>query len=394
MPGNEISADYDGRQRTKARVWPAATTAAALFLVTAAVNLQAPLYTTYAHRSGYGTGAATVAFACYVAGLVPVLVGLSGLSDRVGRKIPILAALLLAVAATVTVTIHPALETLAIARILLGMGVGLVAGAGTPFLAELLSPETDPQTAAAIVTGSTSLGFGSGALFTGLCLLFEQTLRPSSYFGYITLALLGVLALLPVRERRVPRKTPWIRLPYFPRGTKRYGCAIAGAWAVVGMVIAVVPVELTRVGMHAWAGPAMFLIICAGLPFQRIARRMSPRRSVAIGLGLVPLGYTLLCAGIWLGTIHLVLFGAVVASSACYGFTYLGGLAAVSGEAGDQRARASAGFFLFAYFGFSVPVTVSGFAIDKVGPYTAMTWFGIAIMIASVITGALMKKTQ
>ena len=65
-----------------------------LFLVTFSVNLQAPLVPHYAAASGYGAGAQALAFACYVGALVPTLLLLAGLSDRVGRRLPLAAALL------------------------------------------------------------------------------------------------------------------------------------------------------------------------------------------------------------------------------------------------------------------------------------------------------------
>lgn len=97
---------------------PAALTANALFLVTGAVNLPAPLYAAYADSAGMGIGAATLAFACYVAGLVPVLLFLGGLSDRIGRKPPLLIALAIAAGATALLVVHPGLLSLGVARLL------------------------------------------------------------------------------------------------------------------------------------------------------------------------------------------------------------------------------------------------------------------------------------
>ena len=68
--------------------------ALALFMVTFAVNLQAPLYSSYVGQNVLGATAVTVAFAAYVAGLMPSLMLLGGLSDRIGRRVPICFALL------------------------------------------------------------------------------------------------------------------------------------------------------------------------------------------------------------------------------------------------------------------------------------------------------------
>ncbi|MAO28589.1 MAG: MFS transporter, partial [Roseovarius sp.] len=81
--------------------------ALSLFTVTFAVNLQAPLYETYAAGSGRGAMAVTIGFAAYVAGLMPTLVLLGGLSDRVGRRGPIALALGLGGVATGILVIWP-----------------------------------------------------------------------------------------------------------------------------------------------------------------------------------------------------------------------------------------------------------------------------------------------
>ncbi len=56
----------------------------ALCLITLAVNLQAPLYIAYAELSGRGAAATAMAFSGYVLGVLPVLLLLGGLADRVG----------------------------------------------------------------------------------------------------------------------------------------------------------------------------------------------------------------------------------------------------------------------------------------------------------------------
>ncbi|QKQ74006.1 hypothetical protein [Nostoc sp. TCL240-02] len=79
---------------------PALIVATAIFLITHAPSLQVPLYNTYAQIGGFGSGISAVAFSTYVAGLLPTLILLGGISDRIGRKTTILASLLSASLAT------------------------------------------------------------------------------------------------------------------------------------------------------------------------------------------------------------------------------------------------------------------------------------------------------
>lgn len=93
------------------------TISAALFLVTAAVNLEVPLYQTYAEVAGFGNGLTAIVFAAYVAGLLPVLLLLGGLSDRLGRKPVLLEGLLSASLATALMILSPNMQTLPLTRL-------------------------------------------------------------------------------------------------------------------------------------------------------------------------------------------------------------------------------------------------------------------------------------
>lgn len=401
QPLSQPSDEVPSRRSARSGPLPVVLTAGALFLVTGAVNLPAPLYAAYADSAGLGTGAATLAFACYVAGLVPVLLFLGGLSDRIGRKPPILFALALAAGATALLIAYPGLVSLGFARLLYGVATGLITGTGTAFMVELMrgrAPSADEASrrGAFAVTASTSLGFGAGALATGLWLIAagRESLAPGSFALYLPLAAIGFLMLLLlVPEDRVRRPTAWLRLPVFPPGTAVYGAAILIAWATVGLVISVFPAALRQHGLAGWSGFSTFLVISTGLLVQPIARGMPPLTALTIGLALVPVGYAALAAGALLPSLPLLLLGAALVSLAAYGFTYLGGLAAVSAAADEAtRARAASGYFLFAYFGFSVPVITSGFLADRYGLPTALVVFGLATAAASAAVALATRR--
>jgi len=160
-----------------------------------------------------------------------------------------------------------------------------------------------------------------------------------------------------------------------------YGLAILLAWACVGLVIALLPGILRQHGLSAWSGFSTFCVISCGLLFQPLARRMACAKATLLGLGILPCSYALLAWGADRGQLGAVLLGAVAASSACYGFIYLGGLAAVSQLAGSEKTRGSAGFFLLAYLGFSVPVIFTGVLSDQLGPRVALLAFGGVLVL-------------
>ena len=374
------------------QIIPASLLALGLFIVTFAVNLQAPLYDAYAAESHVGATAVTIAFAAYVGGLMPTLLLLGGLSDRIGRRVPIALALIIGTVATALLVQIPSWASLVVARFLLGIGTGLSTTAGTAYMTEILGADR-AKSAALVVTSATSLGFGGGALATGISLgLQGPTVLPASYIALFVAA--PVLSLISLGLPRIdkPKPVSLLRLPIFPAGTWVFGAAMALAWSTTGMTIAVVPLELASNDLGGWTGLVIFLAIFVGFLCQPIARRMTNERALAVGFFLVPLGFFVLLAGVWLNILALVLIGTCITSAASYGFTYLASLAEVSMRAPDDRARATAGLFVYAYFGFSLPVIVSGALADILGLLSAMVIFGVVQITGTVIIVMLRKR--
>jgi len=363
----------------------------ALCIITLAVNLQAPLYTTYADLSGLGATATAVAFSAYVLGVLPVLLAMGGLADRIGRRPMIIAALSLSIIATLLALSLPSLYSIGVARLLLGIGTGLASATATVYMSELLPAERS-SSAASWVTASTSLGFGLGAALTSLCLLRGPSLSPASFYLHLLLAALALILVWRLPEPRQAARAAMLRLPCYPPGSLVYGCAILLAWACVGLVTGLLPAVLRQHDLSAWSGFSTFCVISCGVLFQPLAKRLPSATAVLLGLVILPCSYALLAWGAERGALLAVLLGAVAASSACYGFIYLGGLAAVNELASEEKTRATAGFFLLAYVGFSLPVIVTGLIGDWLGMRMALMLFGMALLAGSVAIAVALAR--
>ncbi|WP_338845074.1 MFS transporter [Massilia sp. W12] len=353
-----------------------------LFSLTAAVNVQAPLYAAYAARDGYGVLATTLAFSCYVLGVLPVLLTLGGLSDRIGRKPVMLLALALSASATVLMLLSPHIPSLMLARFLLGLGTALMSATATAYMIELLG-QADSSRGANWVTASSSIGFGMGPAITSLCLLWQDSLRPLSF--YAVLAALSACALLLWRlpATDLPgsgARAPMLRLPYFNRAVCWYGAAIFLCWASTGLVLSILPGVLAKQSMSQYAGLCSLLAISCGLLFQPMARKLPPQRATLLGLMILLPSVALLAWGALHGVLAAILIASFCASSACYGFVYLGGLAGVAHSAGAEKARASAAYFLLAYLGLSLPVMLTGLIADHFGIASAFYVFGLLLL--------------
>lgn len=367
-----------------------------LFLVTGAVNLQMPLFQRFAEGVEHRHTIATLVFAAYVVGLLPTLLFMGGLSDRVGRKIAMLLGLSCSGAATAIMLVQPSLPTLFVARVLQGIGVGVAVAAASAFLAERLAgarkgPGVERHGPVVLVAVSTSLGFGGGALFTGSILLFSSTLRPWSQWVFViaTAACLVAVSTLPREPLGANRL---VRLPHYSRETVPAAVSIALAWAVTGVVIGLVPGKLGR-ELAPWAGHALFVVNAAGVAVQPLARRSSSSRALATGFVLLPVGYACLVTGATLGLLPVLVVGSALAGAACYGFTYVGGLALVNEHTTlAERARGISGYFLAAYVGFGLPTVGLGVLADRSGLQVALVGFGAVLTAAcGVMLAATVK---
>jgi MFS family permease len=355
-----------------------------LLLITLAVNISMPLFRVYAAAANLNNGQTSLVFAAYIVGMLPCYIFLGGLSDRVGRKQVMIAAVICALLATATITIWPNVYSLIFARFFQGVGVGLGMGAGTAYMSELLFPDQDaPTKAAGLASLYTAFGFGGGALATSIVLIVSFTLLPVTYYLLLIVTLVGLVLLI-----RLPLLKPiggqLIRLPYFPRRSLPLNTAIGICWAATGLVIAIIPTQLAKFGLSSYSGFCLVLVNWTGAFIQPAIRNMNPLRSVKMGLLLTPLGFALVILGCNFGQIIIVLLGTAIVGLAAYGFSFLGGLALVTNLGGVQKARAVAGYMFVGYIGFGIPAVFLGYFADQFGIINALLLFEGIIIVLSV----------
>ena len=370
-----------------------AVVALTLFAVTAAVNLQMPLYRAYAVAAGLGYAVTTIVFAFYVVGLLPTLILFGGISDRVGRRNALLAGLVASLLATLIMIVAPGLRWLWMSRLLQGIGVGLALGAGSAYLVERRPPHVPPTRATTYVAVATSLGFGGGALATGAALLYHTTPRPLSFPAVALLAIVAMACVAGIQQ------TPaagggLLRLPIIRRRAVPANLAILTAWALTGVIVSLLPSQLARHGLSAWAGPALFLVNGTGVLMQPTARRLTPSSALLVGFACLPVGFALLLLGAARGTLALVMVGAAVAGAASYGFTYQGSLAIACDTRPESRAREVAGYFLCGYLGFGLPSVALGGLSDRFGLMASLVAFLIAMTIACLVLAAIVARSR
>jgi len=126
-------------------------------------TLITPLYMIYQKAFGFSQITLTLIYAAYAIGNIAALLFFGRASDRAGRRVTALSAIVLLLLAALVFLFARGIAWLYIGRILSGLGIGLASGTGNAWLAELVKGR-----AAIIGTSTNFLGLGVAALLSGL----------------------------------------------------------------------------------------------------------------------------------------------------------------------------------------------------------------------------------
>ena len=144
---------------------PSYAAALVLTLLFMGATLPSPLYVIYRHELHFSQVTLTLIYAVYFAGAMATAFFLGRISDEIGRRVAILAAVFISIVASLVFIFADALNMLFIGRLLSGLALPLASGAGTAWIVELCE---DRCTAASLSAGAILSGLGLGALISGL----------------------------------------------------------------------------------------------------------------------------------------------------------------------------------------------------------------------------------
>jgi MFS family permease len=143
--------------------------------------------------------------------------------------------------------------------------------------------------------------------------------------------------------------------------------------------------EVIGIDDHAVAGAAAGSLFAASALVQSPARRIPPRRAVAIGCAILVVGMLLLATALHFSSLPGLIVAAVVAGIG-QGISFSRGLAdIVELTPAERRAEVSSTYFVVAYVALSLPVVGEGLAAQRWGLRTAGVTFTIIIAVLSAI---------
>ncbi|KOV82890.1 MFS transporter [Nocardia sp. NRRL S-836] len=374
------------------------------FLVSMAYStVPSPLFPLYVAREGLSTFAVTVVFAAFAAGVVISLVLAGHVSDWVGRKKILLPALGLEIVSAALFLTSTALPVLVVARVVNGLGVGMIAATATAYLHDLHTrhrPGASPRRFEVVSTAANIGGLGIGALLAGALAQYSATPLSTPY-----VVLAALLAVAVVAVALTPETVVRQRVSYRPQrisadhGDRRtYFAAAAGAvssFAVFG-VFSSVSTGFVAGELHhpsrTLAGLVVFTVFGGAALAQTATGGLSLTARRATGLGGQAAGVLLVVAGMHTTSLALFLLGGAIAGVGA-GVQFKASVGAVAAMAAPaRRGEALASLFFIAYLGMSLPSLSIGLATRYVAPTTAMTWFAAALLVLLGAVAALSRR--
>ena len=345
-------------------------------------------YRLYAEEWQLSPVQTTGVFAIYPLFVVGTLILLGDLSDHVGRRWTMLAALVFSLFGALTLAWAVDVEWLLVARAVMGVGVGLASGASTAAILEF-SPTGDPERAAAATNLAQALGFATALLLGGALIQYAPyPLRLDFVVLAVVIATL-ILAVWFLPRHRSNRK-PWApRLPHVPAGV-RQAFAVASIGAATSFATGAILLSLGGQVAHDLVGStnelttgailASFAIVSAVATF--VAAKLRPRTAFFLGSAATMFAVLLL----WLATNLHSLSALLVSTSLAgisYAFLFLGALTLLNAVApADSRGGVLSAFYLVGYL-------CMGFCALALGVIARASGLAAAVAAASIVLASL-----
>jgi predicted MFS family arabinose efflux permease len=372
--------------------WTVALTTATLL---AASSAPSPLYAVYQAKFGFSALTLTTIFAVYVLALLLSLLTVGRLSDFIGRR-PVLAAAIVVEAASMAVFLGADSVTwLVVARIVQGFATGAAVGVLGAYLLDLQPPD-GTRLGSLVNSVAPTSGLGLGAIGTGV--LVQYAPHPTKLVFVVLVAafvvLLATTAFLPETVGRVPGAVAALRPTVAVPGAARK--AFLGAlpvmlstWALGGLIFSVGGSLVASVfgqSNEAVIGLVLGVFALSGAAAATAVSSLAPHVVSTIGTAALVVGTILFLTGIETGSFAVFVVAAVVAGGG-FGSAFLGALRSMTQLAQPhQRAGLLSAVYVVSYLAFSIPAVVAGVLITHIGLRDTSLGYGALVAVLAGVS--------
>ena len=367
---------------------------AMLVLVLCAASAPTPLYGLYQRLFGFPTYTLTAVYGVFaIAGLATLLTS-GRLSDHIGRKPVLLAALAGEIAGMLAFVFASDVFLLFVGRILTGLATGAALGTISAWLLDL---QPSGSSIGSLVNGvSTLLGLGAGALLSGLLVDFAPDplhlvfwLLAASYAASAVIVL-----MIPDPSPRRPgwrsALIPKLAVPAPARAMFRAAApSLMGTFALTGFYLSLGPslaAAILETESRAVGGTVVLALLGTAAISAGLLFRLTPVVVLMRAPLLLIAGVAVTLAGVWAGSILVLLAGSAIAGIGV-GPSFSAFLRTVAPLApADQRAALLSATYLLIYLSFSVPAVVAGLAATVSGLLPTTYVYGAGVMLLALLT--------
>ncbi|MDB5505148.1 MAG: putative permease of the major facilitator superfamily [Tardiphaga sp.] len=367
-------------------------------LIGASSSAPTPLYRLYQETMHLTPFWITVVFAVYVVSLLAALLTVGGLSDYVGRKPVILAALLINAVAMVLFAEAAGLGQLILARAVQGVCVGI----GTTALGAAIL-DTNRERGPLLNSITAFLGLSAGSLGAVVLLTFAPDPLHAVYevlFG-LTVVMIVLLWFMAESGSRkagaLASLWPQFSVPAQSRPVLlRLTPANVAGWALGSFYLSLMPtvVATTMHVVSPWTGGVVVsaLMLTAAVAVATL-RNWPARRLLMFGTGALALGVAVSLLGIQQQQVAALLGGTMIAGVG-FGATFSGTLRTLLPTAHpDQRAGLLSTFYVQSYLAFSLPAVIAGLSVPLIGLDNVAFSYGAAVLLLSLVSLLALSRT-
>jgi predicted MFS family arabinose efflux permease len=371
----------------------------ALFLFAAAAP--SPLYAVYAARWHFSAVTLTAVFGVYAVALLVALLLTGSLSDSIGRRPVIFAALLIQLASLLLFLLASGAGWLFAARLVQGVATGVATSPLAAALVDLQPPE-HPGLAPVVNSSAPILGLALGALGSAALVQYAPDPLHLTFWlmlgAFVAAAASILLIAEPNTRRSGVRLLP--RVGVEPGARPEFIAALpslVAGWAVGGFYLSLGPsvaLQLAASSNRLLGGLAIFALAGVGAGSIIAGRSWAPDRSRRFGGIALIAGLALTVTAISLKA-PTAFYAATALTGVGFGLSWLGVLRTlVALAAPTARGALLAAIFIVAYLAFAIPAVVAGYLVSRIGLHQAAIWYGGAVGVLAVagLIGTLLVR--
>lgn len=334
----------------------------------ASASAPTPLYPTYQAEWGFSPLAVTTIFGVYAIAVLVALLFFGRLSDHLGRKPVLLAAMFVQVLTMGLFASADGLAMLLLARVVQGFAAGVaIAAVGAGLL------DLDKGRGAVANAITTPMGTATGGVLSGL---FVTLLPAPQQLIFLVLGAVMVaqgIGVAFMRETLAPRAGVLASLKpqfSFSDGIRapllRAAPAIIATWAAAGVFASLSPAmvrNLTGEASPLLSGLSMLAMAGSGGVAVYVLRHLEPRRSMRWGAVSLAVGVLLVVLALQLGLLTLFYLALMLAGLG-FGSGFQGAVRSVVASArAHERAGVLSVVFVLAYLAMGLPAIGAGWLL-------------------------------